>query len=105
MAKRVTYELQGLQRIVKATGLTYHQVADLCDLGLTHFRGILHCQIRSNPTTTNRIAQALNVSVSQLIAPPNVESAIYELTDEIRRYRVYCQELYKASGVTLPDIT
>ena len=102
---RVTYELKGLKRIVRATGLTYHQVADLCDIGGNHFISILHCQARSSPTTTNKIAQGLNVSVSKLISPPNVESAIYELTDEIRRYRVYCQELYKASGVTLPDIT
>ena len=44
---RVTYELKGLKRIVKSTGLTYAQVADLCGLGVTHFISILHCQCRS----------------------------------------------------------
>ena len=73
---RVTYELKGLKRIVKSTGLTYAQVADLCALGATHFISILHCQCRSNPTTTNKIAHALDVNPSQLIAPPNVQSAL-----------------------------
>ena len=101
---RITYELKGLKRIVKSTGLTYAQVADLCDLGTTHFVSILHCQCRSNPTTTNKIARALDVSPSQLISPPNVQSALYALADEVRQYRVYCEALYSESGVVLPCI-
>ena len=101
---RVTYELKGLKRIVKSTGLTYAQVADLCSLGATHFISILHCQCRSNPTTTNKIAHALDVNASQLISPPNVQSALYALADEIRQYRVYCEALYESEGVVLPSI-
>ena len=102
----VSLPLPNLKRILRAQGYTIREFAR--ELGkpdqASWISNLCNCKSYATPETAAKIAELLDCKVSDLLKTPNVQTAMEDLVDEVRKYRQFANAVYEALGHRLPSV-